>query len=148
MADLDKKGLDTLAYDIPVPEAFRQARDLVVAKLDAALADLAEQGASIRADVKQIEPKIKNLVALAESNGSVALLDGLKGGERERADLLARLEHLDGLGRVQAPIIGKSVKERIMVGPDGGFFGRAGLTTLLLHLGAYPEGGGAPVRGS
>ena len=62
--------------------------------------EIAAQQEQARADLKVIEGKIKNLAALAEATGSVALLDGLKSREREKADIQAKIEHLDGLSKV------------------------------------------------
>lgn len=62
--------------------------------------DLEAERKQATATLKRIEAELVNLVALAASSGSVALLDGIKSRERQKADRQTKLGHLDGLALV------------------------------------------------
>jgi len=99
-AAVDGAVLDVFAGTILNLDRIEAALDEVVVQIDTDPAEIAAQQGQASADLRKIEVEIENLVSLAASSGSGALLDGIKARERQKADLLAKIEHLDGLSKV------------------------------------------------
>jgi hypothetical protein len=78
-------------------QMLRDRLDELAASPDAAK----EEAEALRRDVAKIDRETARLVlAVAEGTGDVApLTEGIRSRERQKADLQARLEHLDGLRR-------------------------------------------------
>jgi hypothetical protein len=105
MSLADTAILDTLERTILTPERILEAVDLVARKIAEQPEDLEAQREQATQDLRKVEGKIRNLTAaIADGAALPSVLDALKTAEREKADIQARIEHLDGLSCV--PTIG------------------------------------------
>jgi hypothetical protein len=125
---LDAKILDTLKADVLTAEIVEAVvtRTIELARLEPD--EHAERRLRLKADAERLAADIQRLTQAIIAGGSLAsLVTALKDRERQRADTLARLEHLDGLSR--APERGDGIRDKL----------RARLTDWQGMLSRQPE---------
>lgn len=109
---LDAKILDTLKADVLTPEIVEAVvtRTIELARLEPD--EHRERRERLVADAERLAQEIARLTEAIVAGGSLtSLVTALKDRERQRADTLARLEHLDGLSR--APEWGDGIRDKL-----------------------------------
>jgi site-specific DNA recombinase len=123
--DLDAALLGTLKTDVLTPEIVEAVvtRTIELARLEPD--EHAERQRRLTSEAQRLQEEIARLTEAIATGGSLApLVEALKDRERQRADALARLEHLDGLSR--APEWGNGIRDtlRVRLNEWNGFLGR------------------------
>ena len=113
VTSLDDAVLATLRNHVLVPDLVEDVvtRTIQLARLEPE--EHEQRRTALQIAAERLQAEITRLTeAVATGGGSVAaLVDGIETRERERADVLARLEHLDGLSR--APEWGDGIRDKL-----------------------------------
>lgn len=109
---LDAAILSTLKADVLTPEIVEAVvtRTIELARLEPG--EHAEQRQRLTAEAERLAIEIQRLTEAIIAGDSIApLVEALKDRERQRADVSARLEDLDGLSR--APEWGDGIRDKL-----------------------------------
>jgi len=113
MARADQAVLEAFDRDVFAPELLRDAVARAL-ELDQAGGGGDDQREALEQRRRRLEQEIGRLTsALAQGAALASVLDALKARERERAEILAKLEHLDGLGRLSQRLEGRELRRAI-----------------------------------
>ena len=113
MARADQAVLEAFDRDVFAPELLRDAVARAL-ELDQAGGGGDDQREALEQRRRRLEQEIGRLTgALAQGAALASVLDALKARERERAEILAKLEHLDGLGRLSQRLEGRELHRAI-----------------------------------
>jgi site-specific DNA recombinase len=112
MARADQAVLEAFDRDVFSPDLLRDAVARALELQQAGGGD--DQREALEQRHQRLEREIGRLTgALAQGAALSSVLDALKARERERAEILAKLEHLDGLGRLSRRLEGRELRRAI-----------------------------------
>jgi site-specific DNA recombinase len=112
LPDLDAAVLTALEEDVLTPDLIDDVIARTVELWDEQRAGLGTRQATLERELRQVERALGRYGDAVAAAGEPlpSLRDRLRAGERRRAELLAQLEHLDGLGRAARPGMSAELK--------------------------------------
>lgn len=113
MVRADQAVLGAFDRDVFSPELLRDAVARAL-ELDQAGGGGDDQREALEQRRRRLDQEIGRLTgALAQGAALASVLDALKARERERAETLAKLEHLEGLGRLSRRLEGRELRRAL-----------------------------------